>query len=212
MSIVNSNNFLHKTVDGVKQFFSPLVNAATVVRKDGTRLEQDGEVYADSTMDSAKLGGVEAAEYIQHSAALTLEEIEASDDLSGKVASAEAAGKLSKKGAYIKLEGSAASVTSETWTRLNKSVELTAGNWLFVCPFFRDQGGGSSVFKTYIAIRKNDTYSGDANLGALSTDWLSHSMGAYVLSVSEAGTYNVFVQHTSSTTHTIDIRSYFVRL
>lgn len=47
MSIVNSNNFLHKTVDGVKQFFSPLVNAATVVRKDGTRLEQDGVVSAD---------------------------------------------------------------------------------------------------------------------------------------------------------------------
>ena len=47
MSIVNSNNFLHKTVDGVKQFFSPLVNAATVVLKDGTRLEKDGVVSAD---------------------------------------------------------------------------------------------------------------------------------------------------------------------
>ena len=48
MSIVNSNNFLYKTVDGVKQFFSPLVSAATVVRKDGTRLEQDGIVSADT--------------------------------------------------------------------------------------------------------------------------------------------------------------------
>lgn len=57
MSIVNSNNFLHKTVDGVKQFFSPLVNAATVVRKDGTRLEQDGVIDAD------KLGGVAASDY-----------------------------------------------------------------------------------------------------------------------------------------------------
>lgn len=60
MSIVNSNNFLHKTVDGVKQFFSPLVNAATVVRKDGTRLEQDGVINAD------KLGGVAASEYATH--------------------------------------------------------------------------------------------------------------------------------------------------
>lgn len=53
MSIVNSNNFLHKTVDGVKQFFSPLVNAATVVRKDGTRLEQDGAVSADKLQGKA---------------------------------------------------------------------------------------------------------------------------------------------------------------
>lgn len=59
MSIVNSNNFLHKTVDGVKQFFSPLVNAATVVRKDGTRLEQDGVIDADT------LGGVDASEYVK---------------------------------------------------------------------------------------------------------------------------------------------------
>ena len=52
MSIVNSNNFLHKTVDGVKQFFSPLVNAATVVLKDGTRLEKDGRIHADTADDS----------------------------------------------------------------------------------------------------------------------------------------------------------------
>ena len=65
MSIVYSNNFLHKTVDGVKQFFSPLVNAATVVRKDGTRLEQDGKVYADTAADSTKLDGKDAKYYIQ---------------------------------------------------------------------------------------------------------------------------------------------------
>lgn len=53
MSIVNSNNFLHKTVDGVKQFFSPLVNAATVVRMDGTRLEQEGTVSADKLQGKA---------------------------------------------------------------------------------------------------------------------------------------------------------------
>ena len=69
MSIVNSNNFLHKTVDGVKQFFSPLVHAATVVLKDGTRLEKDGKIHADTAdqaknaEDSAKLGGVAASDY-----------------------------------------------------------------------------------------------------------------------------------------------------
>lgn len=63
MSIVNSNNFLHKTVDGVKQFFSPLINAATVVRENGTRLEQDGKIHADSAEDSTKLGGLDASKY-----------------------------------------------------------------------------------------------------------------------------------------------------
>ena len=63
MSIVNSNNFLHKTVDGVKQFFSPLVNAATVVLKDGTRLEKDGKIYADTADDSKKLNGKAPACY-----------------------------------------------------------------------------------------------------------------------------------------------------
>lgn len=64
MSIVNSNNFLHKTVDGVKQFFSPLVNAATVVLKDGTRLEKDGKIHADTADDSKKLNGKTLEEII----------------------------------------------------------------------------------------------------------------------------------------------------
>ena len=75
MSILNSNNFLYKTVDGVKQFFSPLVNASTVVLEDGSRLEKGGKVYADyaENADNAttsinadnahSLGGTVAADY-----------------------------------------------------------------------------------------------------------------------------------------------------
>ena len=40
--------------------------------------------------DSSKLGGVAASEYLLHSDALTLDEISASEDLTGKVAAAEA--------------------------------------------------------------------------------------------------------------------------
>ena len=77
MSILNSNNFLYKTVDDVKQFFSPLVNASTVVLKDGSRLEKDGKIYADQAVNaenavnatnaenSAMLGGKESKYYIQ---------------------------------------------------------------------------------------------------------------------------------------------------
>lgn len=65
MSILNSNNFLYKTVDGVKQFFSPLVNASTVVLEDGSRLEKDGKIHTDTADDSKKLGGKEPKYYIQ---------------------------------------------------------------------------------------------------------------------------------------------------
>ena len=65
MSILNSNNFLYKTVDGVKQFFSPLVNASTVVLKNGSRLEKDGKVYADQAVNAEMLGGKEPKYYIQ---------------------------------------------------------------------------------------------------------------------------------------------------
>lgn len=68
MSILNSNNFLYKTVDGVKQFFSPLVNASTVVLKDGSRLEKDGKIYATNAVNaenSAMFGGKEPKYYIQ---------------------------------------------------------------------------------------------------------------------------------------------------
>lgn len=44
----------------------------------------------DTAADSEKLGGVAASEYIQHNDALTLEEIEASTDLTGKLPSAQA--------------------------------------------------------------------------------------------------------------------------
>lgn len=65
MNILNSNNFLYKTVDGVKQFFSPLVNASTVVLEDGSRLEKGGKVYADHAVSADKLGGKDPIYYIQ---------------------------------------------------------------------------------------------------------------------------------------------------
>lgn len=74
MNVVNCNSFLHRTVDGVKQFFSPLINASTVVLNDGTRLEKDGKIHADIAADSAKLGGMDASQYATHtnvSAAIT---------------------------------------------------------------------------------------------------------------------------------------------
>ena len=65
MSILNSNNFLYKTVDDVKQFFSPLVSAATVVLKDGTRLEKDGKIHVDQAVNAEMLGGKAPQYYIQ---------------------------------------------------------------------------------------------------------------------------------------------------
>ena len=44
----------------------------------------------DTAADSEKLGGVEASEYVLHSAALSLEEIKASTDLTGKIPDAAA--------------------------------------------------------------------------------------------------------------------------
>ena len=57
MSLINSNSFLYKTVNGVQQFFSPLVNASTVVLKDGSKLEKDGKVYVDEAVNAETLGG-----------------------------------------------------------------------------------------------------------------------------------------------------------
>lgn len=162
--------------------------------------------------DSRKLGGNLPEAYVHTEDALTLEEIEASTDLTGKVASAEAASKLSKKGTRYKLETTASSVPCDTWTKCDEGIFLEAGYYLFVCPFFRDQGGGTSIFKTNIALSTSETFSGDAHLGALSTDWLSHSMGAYVFQAKTDATVNIFVSHTSTVTHAIDIRTDFIRL
>lgn len=166
----------------------------------------------DTAADSNKLGGKAPEEYVLDDDALTLEEIEASTDLTGKVASAEAAAKLSKKGTRYKLETTVSSVPCDTWTKCDEGIFLEAGYYLFVCPFFRDQGGGTSIFKTNIALSTSETFSGDAHIGALSTDWLSHSMGAYVFQAKTDSTVNIFVSHTSTVTHTIDIRTDFIRL
>lgn len=68
--VAQAKSFLHKTVDGDKQFFSPLISAATVVRKDGSRLEQDGVISVD---DALKLGGVEADKYLLKANAYQME-------------------------------------------------------------------------------------------------------------------------------------------
>lgn len=65
MSLINSNSFLYKTVDGVKQFFSPLVNASTVVLQDGSKLEEDGKIHVDQAVNAEMLGGKEPKYYIQ---------------------------------------------------------------------------------------------------------------------------------------------------
>ena len=186
------------------------IGAATaeeVIRLKADKLDKTG-----TAADSSKLGGKAPEEYVLDDDALTLEEIEASTDLTGKVASAEAAAKLSKKGTRYKLETTASSVPCDTWTKFDEGIFLEAGYYLFVCPFFRDQGGGTSIFKTNIALSTSETFSGDAHLGALSTDWLSHSMGAYVFQAKTDATVNIFVSHTSTVTHTVDIRTYFIRL
>lgn len=64
MSLINSNSFLYKTVNGVKQSFSPLVNASTVVLEDGSKLEKDGKVYADEAVNAETLGGKAASDYV----------------------------------------------------------------------------------------------------------------------------------------------------
>ena len=67
--------------------------------KDGTAANanalngKSADQYAlktDTAADSEKLGGVEASEYVLHSAALSLEEIKASTDLTGKIPDAAA--------------------------------------------------------------------------------------------------------------------------
>ena len=203
------------TVASREDHIHPMPTAADIgaaTAEEVIRLKADKLDKTGTAADSSKLGGKAPEEYVLDDDALTLEEIEASTDLTGKVASAEAAAKLSKKGTRYKLETTASSVPCDTWTKCDEGIFLEAGYYLFVCPFFRDQGGGTSIFKTNIALSTSETFSGDAHLGALSTDWLSHSMGAYVFQAKTDATVNIFVSHTSTVTHTIDIRTYFIRL
>lgn len=188
-------------------------NAATAANTAADAANTAAQNWSNGTAANAnQLNGKSADKYVLHDDALTLEEIQASTDLTGKVASAEAAAKLSKIGMRKGLEGSAHSVVTDAWTRINSSVDLDAGNWLLVCNFFRDQGGGSDIFKTFVAISQNSEYQDDAHLGALSIDWLSHSMGSYYFSIYEPLTINVFVKHTSNIAHTIDVRCNFIKL
>lgn len=68
----------------------PLTTADQVILADGSRLEKDGKISADSAADSAKLGGKAPEAYVQTEDVLTYEEIQASTDLTGKLPSAKA--------------------------------------------------------------------------------------------------------------------------
>lgn len=163
--------------------------------------------------DSSKLGGNLPEAYVHTEDVLTLEEIEASTDLTGKVASAKAAYELSKKGKHISFSASSSSaVPASTWTKLSGSYTLEAGVYLLVVPFFRDQGGDDSTFFVELAISTASTYDEDAQLSGCSGNWKSPSLGAKLYSIATAGTYNVFVKHYASTAHMIDIRGNFIRV
>lgn len=90
----------------------PITTADQVVLSDGSRFEKNGVATAqdseklggkapseylganDTAVDSNKLSGKNASEYVLHSAALTLEEIKASTDLTGKIPDAAAVNTL----------------------------------------------------------------------------------------------------------------------
>ena len=177
------------------------------------RLKNDKLDKTGTAADSSKLGGKLPEAYVHTEDVLTLEEIEASTDLTGKVASAKAAYELSKKGKHISFSASSSSaVPASTWTKLSGSYTLEAGVYLLVVPFIRDQGGDDSTFFVELAISTASTYGGDAQLSGCSGNWKSPSLGAKLYSIATAGTYNVFVKHYASTAHTIDIRGNFIRL
>ena len=72
----------------------PLTTADQVIKSDGSRLEQNGKIVADNstTANNANMLANKAPEsYVLHNDVLSLEEIEASTNLTGKVASAESA-------------------------------------------------------------------------------------------------------------------------
>lgn len=180
----------------------------TLTAADVGALSEDG-----TAADSNKLGGNLPEAYVHTEDVLTLEEIEASTDLTGKVASAKAAYELSKKGKHISFSASSSSaVPASTWTKLSGSYTLEAGVYLLVVPFFRDQGGDDSTFFVELAISTASTYAEDAQLSGCSGNWKSPSLGAKLYSIATAGTYNVFVKHYASTAHIIDIRGNFIRL
>ena len=182
--------------------------AVTLTAEDVGALAEDG-----TAADSSKLGGKLPEAYVHTEDVLTLEEIEASTDLTGKVASAKAAYELSKKGKHISFSASSSSaVPASTWTKLSGSYTLEAGVYLLVVPFFRDQGGDDSTFFVEFAISTASTYGDDAQLSGCSGNWKSPSLGAKLYSIATAGTYNVFVKHYASTAHMIDIRCNFIRL
>ena len=176
-------------------------------------LKNDKLDKTGTAADSSKLGGKLPEAYVHTEDVLTLEEIEASTDLTGKVASAKAAYELSKKGKHISFSASSSSaVPASTWTKLSGSYTLEAGVYLLVVPFFRDQGGDDSTFFVELGISTASTYDSDAQLSGCSGNWKSPSLGAKLYSIATAGTYNVFVKHYASTAHTIDIIGNFIRL
>ena len=172
----------------------------------------DPGMLEGTAVDSEKLGGKTPDAYILHDDALTLEEIAASTDLAGKVASAEAASQLYKKGSTIKVLTAADAVPTNTWVKAENSYYLEKGDYLLVIPFCRDQGGYDEFFERRLALDTASTYSDDAALSSVGGNWSNAGLGSVVINVPSAATYNLFLKHYGTETHRIDIRGHFIKL
>lgn len=172
-----------------------------------------GALPSDGTAVNANaLNGKSADKYVLHDDALTLEEIAASTNLSGKVASAEAASQLHKKGSTIKVYTAADAVPTNTWVKAENSYYLEKGDYLLVIPFCRDQGGDDAFFERRLAYSTASEYSDDAELSSVGGNWSQAGLGSAVINVSSAATYNLFLKHYGTKAHRIDIRGYFIKL
>ena len=103
-------------------------------------------------------------------------------------------------------------IPTNTWVKTKDSYYLEKGNYLLVIPFCRDQGGDDEFFERRLGFDTASTYDDEASLSSVGGHWSNAGLGSVVVNVSSAATYNLFLRHNGTETHTIDIRGHFIKL
>ena len=103
-------------------------------------------------------------------------------------------------------------MATNSWVKTSIDIPIQKGLYLFSVHFFRNQGGGANPYYCAIAFGEGDTYSGDTHLGGIALNWTATSLGTYKVTSSVNRTLHVFVRHTSTEAHKIDVRMDVIRL
>lgn len=101
---------------------------------------------------------------------------------------------------------------SAVWT-LSKTVTLSAGTYIFMPYFIRNQVNNiSELICNQLFYTDSDNFNGNPHNSVFCKAWIGVSAGAYYLTLGNESNINIFFQQNSGETIITDIRMFIVRL